>query len=103
MLDGSGEEQEHPKPPRHGGQGQREEQEVTAAKERGSVRGKLMGWKKVQDPAGAARSLHQAALVSELGGGTQGKSRAADCSRGCGAEAGCSQAARPVPGRLASA
>jgi len=37
MLHGSGDEQEHPKPPWHGGQGQGEEQEFTAVKERGKV------------------------------------------------------------------
>lgn len=91
MLDGSGKEQEHPKPTHHGGQGQREEQEVTAAKEQGSIRGKLMGWKTVQDLAGAARPLHQE--VSQLGGGgSWGKSWAGGCSGSCSARAGCFQA-----------
>lgn len=87
MRRGSGEEQEHPKRSWQRGRGQREDQEVTAAKQRGSDRGKLMGWKKVQDPAGAARPLHQAVLVSQLGGGG---SRGEALAGGCGAGAGCS-------------
>lgn len=77
------------------GQGRREEREVTAAKEVGSLRGKPVGWKKVRDPAGAAGPLGQSARVSgwaEEGAGANpglGASRGAGgCSGGCGAGAG---------------
>lgn len=88
MLDQSGEEREHPKPARPGGQGQREEQEVTVAKDCGS---KLSRWRKVQDSAGSAQPLHGDTLASLLGGGgSQGEFQSGGCSGACGAGTSCS-------------